>query len=103
MKFRKKPVVIEAVTWYGKYTSPGEWPDWFNDAVRSGVIRQGETDGEIRIKTLEGELTAESGSIIIQGVRGEIYPCRWDVFDATYEPVYDHFDPAQPKAAKSIP
>lgn len=87
MKFRKRPVVIDAVGWYGKYTDSGEWPGWFSEAVESGVIRQGETDGQIRIKTLEGDLTAESGYVIIRGVKGEIYGCRRDIFDATYEPV----------------
>lgn len=86
MEFRKKPVVIEAVTWYGKYTDGTEWPDWFRAAVDNGTIYQ-DIKANLIVKTLEGDHRADIGDKIIQGVKGELYPCKPDIFDATYEPV----------------
>ncbi len=83
--FRKKPVVIEAVTWYGKYSGPGEWPHWFSDAISSGEVAPQE-DGTIQIKTLEGVMTGNSGDTIIKGVKNELYPCKSEIFAVTYEP-----------------
>lgn len=86
-KYRKRPVIIDAVTWNGKYTSPGEWPEWFNDAIHNGsvcVYRLG-----LIVKTLEGEMQAGIGDKIICGVKGEIYPCKPDIFDISYEPVVE--------------
>jgi hypothetical protein len=85
-RFRKKPVVIEAIAWNGKYCSPGEWPDWFRDAISSGVLEP-QTNGTLRIKTLEGEMVGNSGDKIIQGVKREIYACKPDIFEQTYEAV----------------
>lgn len=85
MKFRKKPVVIEAVTWNGKFTDIQEWPDWFIDAVRVGRITIYPNEKEIIIFTLEGEHLAHCGDMIIRGVQGELYSCRPDIFAATYE------------------
>lgn len=81
MKFRKKPVVIEAFRMNFEDT-----PDWFRDRVADGTIV---TSGiELwAIKTLEGEMTGRSGDWIIKGVKGEIYPCKPDIFEATYERV----------------
>ena len=93
-KFRKKPIVIEAVTWFGKYTDTGEWPEWFNDAVRSGVITIYPDSGDLIIATLEGEHVARRGDKIIQGVKGELYPCKPDIFESTYEGVGSETDPA---------
>lgn len=79
-KFRKKPVEIEAVQWLGDSTV---------EAIRdldseNRIIRFNRT---LKIKTLEGTLTARHGDWIIRGVKGELYPCKPDIFDATYEPV----------------
>ena len=60
-KYRKKPVVIEAY----------------------------QTDKELDIETLEGTMRANVGDWIITGVNGEQYPCKPDIFDKTYEPVFD--------------
>jgi hypothetical protein len=88
--FRKKPVVIEAVQFLGTHREvEGEEPRWYQ-AARS--IDRGEpgsitfSDGKLRIMTLEGEHTASPGDWIIQGVKGELYPCKPDIFAATYEP-----------------
>ena len=61
MKFRKKPVVVEAF----------------------------QTSKEMIIQTLEGPLRAAPGDLIITGLRGEQYPCKPDIFEKTYEPVKD--------------
>jgi hypothetical protein len=78
MKFRKKPVEVEA--WRVGSFDPR--PDWvkfeFGCGVEYGVIR-----------TLEGDMRAERGDWIIRGVKGEIYPCKPDIFEMTYEPVED--------------
>lgn len=77
-KFRKKPVVIEAF----KYWIDAR-PDWFCDEVTKNNITTYETHCEI--KTLEGVMRGETGDYIIRGVKGEIYPCKPDIFIATYE------------------
>lgn len=87
MKFRKKPVVIEAYQWNvkGNFVNWKLLPDWFTEAYEKGDVLL-LTDG-IEIKTLEGQLKANVGDWIIKGVKGEIYPCKPDIFEMTYEPV----------------
>jgi hypothetical protein len=75
-KFRKKPVVIEA--WRNMFDSVP--PDWLHEAVQHpGSV--------VKIQTLEGIMLADEGDWIIKGIKGEVYPCKPDIFDATYEPV----------------
>jgi hypothetical protein len=85
MKFRKKPVVIEAI----KYQS-----ELGNNRVMNWLSQQGANvkdwlfhDGEITIPTLEGNMKASDGDWIINGVKGEFYPCKPDIFESTYEQV----------------
>jgi hypothetical protein len=80
MKFRKKPVVIEAIQ-YGPYTAPTLELAVFLDGVGAYVTENG-----IIIPTLEGDHLAQVGDWIIKGVKGEFYPCRADIFELTYEP-----------------
>lgn len=80
-KFRKKPVVIEAVLFRA-----GEHDSDLAADVVAGAIRYTE-DGDMLIRTLEGEMLARPGDWIIRGVKGEIYPCKPDIFAATYEAV----------------
>jgi hypothetical protein len=80
MKFRKKPVVIDAVKFLA-----GEQDGELAADVLAGVIRYPE-DGTMLIKTLEGVMCAQPGDWIIRGVKGELYPCKPDIFAATYEP-----------------
>lgn len=87
MKYRKKPIVIEAMQLTRKLA------DVVCDFVGSENIEEFNT-GEfakdccfIDIKTLEGVMTASEGDYIIKGVAGEFYPCRADIFNATYEAV----------------
>lgn len=82
-KFRKKPVVIEAVQ-----IRAGEQPYELAQAVIDGVVRYTE-DGTVLIKTLEGVMSASPGDWIIKGVAGELYPCKPDIFEKTYEAVND--------------
>ena len=73
MKFRKKPVVIEAVKFDGVN-------------LPEGVLREpGNINGYI--ETLEGRMDVRPGEWVITGIRGEKYPCKPDIFSATYEPV----------------
>lgn len=86
MKYRKKPVVIEAF----KLGGERPYPEWFNEAFEVGDISWIGEGGYSRLllQTLEGEMWAEEGNhYIIKGVQGEIYPCRVDIFEQTYEQV----------------
>jgi len=87
-KYRKKPVVIEAFE-YGIYTRS---PEWFNNKVTSNDIIthigddfRCKEDYYCEIKTLEGIMRGDCGDFIIKGVNGEIYPCKPDIFEKTYE------------------
>lgn len=80
MKYRKKPVLIEAVQWTGK-----NWEDvveFINGATKSVVNMVEES---VDILTLEGTMRTSKGDWIIRGIKGEIYPCKHDIFEATYE------------------
>jgi hypothetical protein len=81
MRFRKKPVVIEAIRWDGSVEALDAIREW---QPACGVAGH---EGQLLIETAEGTLYAARGSWIIQGVAGEIYPCRPDIFAKTYEPV----------------
>jgi hypothetical protein len=78
MKFRKKPVVIEAIQWTG--TNMGEIGE-FMDGIHWAM-----SGGNLVIPTLEGDMAVSLNDWIIRGVKGEYYPCKPDVFEATYEP-----------------
>lgn len=81
-KFQKKPVVIEARRWSGANAVP--LLDWINAHEDDRTAFQ---DGSsLIIPTLEGNHEASLGDWIIQGVAGEFYPCKPDIFEATYEP-----------------
>lgn len=93
MKFRKKPVEIEAFQYDGDFmdkTGKYDIPDWAVKAIDTGVLSiSDDAEGTIAVKTLEGVMTAHIGDYIIQGVNGELYPCRADIFVKTYDIVYD--------------
>jgi hypothetical protein len=87
MKYRKKPVVIEAFQWTGGIDQT-EDPEWICKAIKEGIVIfpfQGTKDCQLAIRTLEGTMIAEQGDWIIQGIKGELYPCKPDIFEATYE------------------
>lgn len=88
MKYRKKPVIIDAFQLNARGLIEEEW---FWDAVNEGIIithyfgKYQSKDAYCYIKTLEGTMRANVGDYIIKGVNGEIYPCKPDIFDKTYE------------------
>ncbi len=77
-KFRKKPVVIEAVQWLG----PPTLQAIIALAGQQKIYRE---NHQLVIPTLEGDMRADPGDWIIQGVQGEIYPCKPEIFDITYD------------------
>ena len=93
-KYRKKPVLIEAFQFTRErcvYNS--EWPQWLHEARREESEADGamfpvcstEPHGKVFLRTLEGPLRVDWGDWIIRGVKGELYPCKPDIFEATYE------------------
>ena len=97
-KYRKKPVVIDAFIF-----GIDNVPDWFMDAVTSNdVILHCDNDNQrgpfdecvnqtATIITLEGNHLARKGDYIIRGVKGELYPCKPDIFEMTYDSVNTDF------------
>lgn len=89
MKYRKKPVIIEAVQLTKKTLNP-DVVGFIGEEVNYPECKIGgidPSDGKFKIKTLEGDMVAEIGDYIIKGIKGEFYPCKPDIFEATYEPV----------------
>jgi len=88
-KYRKKPVVIDAV----QYTSNNGWQFTQNSEgkiTESSVLEPTNDNPSglyLQIETLEGIMTATPGDWIIRGVKGELYPCKPDIFEMTYEEV----------------
>ncbi len=81
MNYRKKPVVIQAV----QYDGTAKTIKAMNDL---GCVPEVYRDSnQLGIKTLEGTMIAQPGDWIIKGVKGEFYPCKPDIFAATYDPV----------------
>ena len=85
-KFRKKPVVIEATQWF-----PGVFVEGV-EMVTCKDLPRSDPDypclvGHPVVRTLEGDMRVSPGDWIITGVKGELYPCKPDIFAATYEPV----------------
>jgi len=79
-KYRKKPVVIEAEQWFPGKDIEGVVGNPHNNPMLSG---------KYYIKTLEGLMEVSPGDFVITGIKGEKYPCKPDIFEATYEPVGD--------------
>ena len=87
-KFRKKPVVIEAIQWNGSnlrevidFTGLHHSAEKWSWEEYEQVVK---TDG-LKIFTLEGKMNADINDFIIKGVKGEFYPCKPEIFEATYE------------------
>lgn len=78
-QYRKKPVAIEAMQFLDAQDIQ-EILDWCPSAVYEGF-----EDSPLFIKTLEGEMHVTEGDYIIKGIKGEFYPCKPDIFAATYE------------------
>lgn len=85
MKYRKKPVVIEATQWFKMGDHPLVRPPT-DSANADWCRRQGLPEGSLgEIRTLEGMMHVTPGDFIITGVKGEHYPCKPDIFWETYE------------------
>lgn len=80
MKYRKKPVVIEAIQYHGDINPVKDFVDF------EKLLYSYDT-GEHLIRTLEGDHRISVGDYIIKGVKGEFYPCKPDIFEMTYEKV----------------
>ena len=93
MKYRKKPVEIEALQWTGQNHREmfnflgGEDTEYMTASGVNFYIDFNKIEGGLVIKTLEGEHIATIGDYIIKGVKGEYYPCKEDVFHLTYEKI----------------
>ena len=85
MRYRKKPVVIDAVQWFkmGDHPAVVERNSYEKKAISSGITYVTKVPV---VKTLEGEHIVTPGDWIITGVKGEHYPCKPDIFEMTYEP-----------------
>ena len=88
-KYRKKPVIIEAVQFNGFNKENGqvdlsERPEWLINEFGKKIIFFDKRN-TLTIKTLEGNMIANIGDWIIKGVKGEYYPCKPDIFEQTYE------------------
>lgn len=86
-QFRKKPVLIDAVQWRNEVD--GDSLKQIMALARNNGRVTFASDGtaDLIIDTLEGDMRARVGDWIIRGVKGELYPCKPDIFSATYEPV----------------
>ncbi len=93
MKYRKKPVVIEAIRVTDViFAAAHDWaslPQWIQEASESKTTTLIFLSDGVEIITLEGAMKAGVSDWIIRGVKNELYPCKPDIFDATYEAVED--------------
>lgn len=90
-KYRKKPVVIEAMQFVNNSQpddkNMNEICIWVNQGVAQDARHAWHNGTNIFIQTLEGQMRADCGDWIIKGVNGEFYPCKPDIFEATYDKV----------------
>lgn len=89
-QFRKKPVVIEARQWLSAQVDAHDLAEWagadYDEWAAGPLTESGDDWGLLTIPTLEGDMTVAPGDFIIRGVQGEFYPCKPDIFEATYDP-----------------
>ena len=83
MKYRKRPVVIEAIKYERKHI--GRALNFCNKFEGNPKLRYNPHDNEYYVDTLEGCMKVTEGDYIIKGVNGEFYPCKPDIFEKTYE------------------
>lgn len=91
MKYRKKPVIIEAIQFEDNSDRIIEIHEFMGgDTIR--INYEDKDNPYLKIETLEGIMKASVGDYIIKGVNGEFYPCKPDIFEKTYERVIDEAD-----------
>ncbi|MNO78419.1 hypothetical protein D3C76_695550 [compost metagenome] len=88
-KYRKKPVEVEAIQWHEKTMLMHDVLKYFGGLNSMGARSISRPAGKLLIETLEGTMTVSDGDYIIKGVQGELYPCKPDIFEQTYEKVDD--------------
>jgi len=81
MKYRKKPIIINAIQWRGDNLEDITKFDPFFEGIKEPINMQ------IIIQTLEGVMKADIGDYIIRGIKDELYPCKPDIFESTYEKI----------------
>lgn len=86
MKYRKKPVIIEAIQFIDNADRIMEIHEFLGGDTM-GINYEDKYNPYIKIETLEGTMKASVGDYIIKGVNGEFYPCKPDIFEKTYEEV----------------
>lgn len=95
-RYIKKPVEIEAIQL--TRDNAAEITKWIVESCQKAVLRGGDGGGSkgatVLIKTLEGTMHADHGDFVIRGIQGEFYPCKPDIFEATYEPLASSSTPA---------
>lgn len=87
MKFRKKPIVIEAIQYIGTPESNREIIDWTRDSATPAYMDYYDpaAGNVLYINTLEGTFMIRPGDWVVKGVKGEFYPCKPEQFEMTYE------------------
>lgn len=83
-RYRKRPVLVDAIRWDGEPATFDEILEWSDGQVGAAAG----DESRLAVTTLEGVMHAEPGDWIIRGVEGEHYPCKPSVFEATYEPAF---------------
>ena len=78
-RYRKKPIVIEAIQWDGEDATLNELGRFIGKTIHLDICSQ------FTIETLEGDMKASMFDYIVKGIQGEFYPCKPDIFEATYE------------------
>ena len=84
--YRKIPVTIEAVKYHPRYGFE-EMPDWLKKALEDSIVTDHPQDDYYEVVTLEGIMRGYINSYLVRGIEGELYPCRGDIFEMTYERV----------------
>lgn len=87
-KYCKKPVEVEAFQLSLETILDRDYPEWFVEAAANGIVRIAERPRYpvvCTIRTLEGEMSVNLNDYIVKGVKGELYPCKPDIFETTYE------------------
>ena len=89
MRYRKKPVIVEAIQWDGTIEGMDKIKSIFTE-LQDAIVQCNRTTGSMfnwSIRTLEGKHKVSEGDYIIKGINGEFYPCKPDIFGKTYEAV----------------
>ena len=86
IKYKKKPVIIEALQ-FKSNMSVKDLNDLIDFIGMRNIVDIGRDNLYLTIRTLEGNMTASSGDYIIKGIQGELYPCKPDIFEKTYDKV----------------